>query len=118
MLWPNIKPQIGKRAVAALLIVALLWLSTIGMLRHTDDFSRYQHFKTGATVLTQLHNTAVADQCIAHKWMDASQFHNAAFVPPTPRPEMISVEQPMLATALHLLPFTYTHLRAPPIHLS
>jgi len=118
MLWSTIKPHIERRAVAALLVMALLWLSTIGMLHHTDDFSRYQHFKTGQMVVTQLHLADTNDQCIAHKWMDASQFHNAGFVPPAPRPELMPAEQPALATVLHLLPFTYTSLRAPPTHLS
>ena len=119
MLWSAIKPHIGRRAVASLLVMALLWLSTIGMLHHTDDFSRYQHYKVGQMVASALHaGVDTTDQCVAHKWMDASQFHNDAFVPPAPRLELIEAEPSRLASVLHLLPFTYTSLRAPPTHLS
>lgn len=120
MLRRSEKSQSVRRATAVLLAMIWLWCSTIAMLRHTDDFSAFQRFRTHHVAASGGHSSSsLQDDCIAHRWMDVSQFSNAVSVPHSvPRPTLIAVVQASPADALHLVPFSYTSLRAPPAQLS
>jgi hypothetical protein len=100
-----------------LLAMIWLWCSTIAMLRHTDDFSSFQRFRTHRAAASNGRPAApLQDDCIAHKWMDASQFSNAvSALHNVPRPMLIAVVRVVPADVLHLVPFSYTSLRAPPL---
>lgn len=110
--------QSGPRWVALLLALVCLWMSSGGVLRHTDDLAALRAFAAGRDALHRSAAAAPAAPCAAHQWMDALRTLPSAPPPVSLTAVVVARVSVIPAPALHLRCFKDTPPRGPPSVLS
>ncbi len=99
----------------ALAVGALcLWCSSVGTLRHTDDFSALLTFAATRNAVGHAAPLTPSVPCAAHEWEQTVPTLHAPSVHVAPPPLARGALTASLPVVLHLRAFDFTSLRGPP----